>query len=150
MSDSNKERELFEASGICLKETFNNVGWDNWQNKYVPLIREKKICDNAIRINDRFLGWRAAKAQALPKGYTLVTEDQAKDTARLDFMLQENKVITTDINVDENYERTGEGFCVNAVYWIDGWDRLTETVHQTKREAIDEAMNVASESEKTP
>ncbi|MEG8265844.1 hypothetical protein MKS78_18940 [Acinetobacter baumannii] len=86
-----------------------------------------------------------AKAQAVPEGYVLVTEDQAKDAARLDFMLKEHRVICTDTNYDENYELTDEGFCVNEVYWIDGWDRLTETVHQTKREAIDKAME-ASES----
>lgn len=79
MEDLNKERELFEASGICLKETFANVAWDSWKNKYVPLEREKKVCDNAIRINDRFLGWKAAKAQAVPEGYVLVPKELPND-----------------------------------------------------------------------
>ena len=81
-----------------------------------------------------------ALLQALTDEYVIVPVDQAKDAERLDFMLQENMVVSTDINWGENFERTGEGFCVNAVYWIDGWDRLTSTVHQTKREAIDAAM----------
>ena len=86
--------------------------------------------------------WQAAKAHEAEKlkGCVVVPVDQAKDTERLDFMLKENMVVSTDINWGENFERTGEGFCVNAVYWIDGWDRLTSTVHQTKREAIDAAM----------
>lgn len=81
-----------------------------------------------------------ALLQALGDEYVIVPVDQAKDAVRLDFMLKENMVVSNDINWDENFERTGEGFCVNAVYWIDGWDRLTSTVHQTKREAIDAAM----------
>lgn len=80
--------------------------------------------------------------------YVVVPVDQAKDAERLDFMLQENMVVSTDINWDENFERTGEGFCVNAVYWIDGWYRLTSTVHQTKREAIDAAMVEAARGRK--
>lgn len=81
-----------------------------------------------------------ALLQALGDEYVIVSVDQAKDTERLDFMLKENMVVSNNINWDENLERTGEGFCVNAVYWIDGWDRLTLTVHKTKREAIDAAM----------
>lgn len=70
--DLDLERRDFEASGICTKSMFENVMWDQWQFKYVPLVREKKICDNAIKINDRFLGWKAAKSQATPEGFVLV------------------------------------------------------------------------------
>lgn len=68
--DLDLERRNFEASGICTKSMFENVMWDQWQFKYVPLVREKKICDNAIKINDRFLGWKAAKAT--PEGFVLM------------------------------------------------------------------------------
>lgn len=124
--------------------------YDNWLSKNMTTLRQATAHLSNNDVNDIIevagrLIWEASKTQVLPEGYVIVTEDQAKDTARLDFMLLENKVVSTDINVDENYERTGEGFCVNAVYWIDGWDRLTETVHQTKREAIDKAIE-ASES----
>ena len=84
--------------------------------------------------------WQFQQMKKKLEGCVVVPGDQAKDTARLDFMLEENRVVSTDINCDENYERTDEGFCVNAVYWIDGWDRLTTSVHKTKREAIDAAM----------
>lgn len=76
--DLNKEREAFEASGICTKSMFDNVMWDQWQFKYVPLVREKKICDNAIKINDRFLGWKAAKSQ-VPEGFVLVSKEPTHD-----------------------------------------------------------------------
>lgn len=71
--DLDLERRDFEASGICTESMFENVMWDQWQFKYVPLVREKKICDNAIKINDRFLGWNAAKAT--PEGFVLVPND---------------------------------------------------------------------------
>ncbi|MDI9733040.1 hypothetical protein QM259_12165 [Acinetobacter baumannii] len=133
MTDLNKERELFE-------EAYLSVGGKQ---------RDLELEDGEYTNSKAQLGWELwqikAKDQAVPEGYVLVTEDQAKDAARLDFMLKEHRVICTDTNYDENYELTDEGFCVNEVYWIDGWDRLTETVHQTKREAIDKAME-ASES----
>ncbi|MBJ8450294.1 hypothetical protein I6M90_01105 [Acinetobacter bereziniae] len=62
--DLDLERRDFEASGICTTSMFENVMWDQWQFKYVPLVREKKI-------NDRFLGWKAAKSQATPEGFVL-------------------------------------------------------------------------------
>lgn len=145
--DLKKENIEFEAQHS--DKVFKIVKFDQARNSYSLNDHLQSTEINLIALAEINYGWdlwQKAKAQAVPDGYVLVTEDQAKDTSRLDFMLQENKVVTTDINVDENYERTGEGFCVNAVYWIDGWDRLTETVHQTKREAIDEAINVASES----
>lgn len=133
MIDMNKERELFE-------EAYLSVGGKQ---------HELEIEDGEYTNSKSLIGWELwqikANTQAVPEG-VFVTEDQAKDTARLDFMLQEPRLVTTDVNYDENYDKTGEGFCVNAVYWISGWERLTETVHQTKREAIDKAMIVESES----
>lgn len=76
--DLDLERRDFEASGICTTSMFENVMWDQWQFKYVPLVREKKICDNAIKINDRFLGWKAAKSQATPEGFVLVPVKEIK------------------------------------------------------------------------
>jgi len=125
--------------------------YDNWLSKNMATLRQATAHLSNNDINDIIevagrLIWEASKNQTVPEGYVLVPEDQAKDTARLDFMLKESRVVSTDANYDENYDKTGEGFCVNEVYWIDGWDRLTETVHQTKREAIDKAMIVESES----
>ena len=77
--DLDLERRNFEASGICTKSMFENVMWDQWLFKYVPLVREKKICDNAIKINDRFLGWKAAKSQASPEGFVLVDKKHTED-----------------------------------------------------------------------
>ncbi|ELZ9146968.1 hypothetical protein RHK97_002544 [Acinetobacter baumannii] len=146
MTDLNKE-----------KEKYLQWHFENWKSKYAQddapefaktmydRIYQHFHTDQISERESGFEAWLEAKAQAVPEGYVLVTEDQAKDAARLDFMLKEHRVICTDTNYDENYELSDEGFCVNEVYWIDGWDRLTETVHQTKREAIDKAME-ASES----
>lgn len=135
MTDLNKEREAFEGK-------FPKPHWIEWDEE-LGQYTSKHVSD--VGYQARFEVWLEAKSQAVPEGYVLVTEDQAKDAARLDFMLQKPRVVISDVNYDENYDKTGEGFCVNEVYWIDGWDRLTETVHQTKREAIDKAME-ASES----
>lgn len=131
------EREIKEAfheeahsRGFCLDQE-----WSDCENPYLD-------GDTHLAFDLFKSGWLAAKALEAKKleGCVVVPVDQAKDTERLDFMLKENMVVSNDINWNENLERTGEGFCVNAVYWIDGWDRLTSTVHQTKREAIDAAM----------
>ncbi|MEB3865938.1 hypothetical protein MSG66_18205 [Acinetobacter sp. IK31] len=138
------EREAF--LGFLRAKGVIKVGW-NSLGVLTNLVREAGCTLSYNDIELMHEVWmEKAKAQAVPEGYVLVTMDQAKDTARLDFMLQEPRLVTTDINYDENYDKTGEGFCVNAVYWISGWERLTETVHQTKREAIDEVMVEASES----
>jgi len=73
--DIQKERAAFEASGIFLKSLFDNVYWDEWNNKYAPSVRDKKFCDNASRLNDGFLGWRAAKTRAIPEGFVLVPKE---------------------------------------------------------------------------
>ncbi|EHU2650196.1 hypothetical protein ACIN5162_1793 [Acinetobacter baumannii OIFC0162] len=132
MTDLNKEKEA---------DTLPEVAHLLEQCKH----RDLTLIERAFVKGARYAWQEKAKAQAVPEGCVLVTEDQAKDAARLDFMLQKPRVVISDVNYDENYDKTGEGFCVNEVYWIDGWDRLTETVHQTKREAIDKAME-ASES----
>lgn len=74
------------------------------------------------------------------EGCVVVPEDQAKDTARLDFMLAKGRIISEKTNYNECYKPIATGLCVCDVYWIDGMDRLTESLHQTDREAIDAAM----------
>lgn len=142
MLDLNKEREAFEA---WIDSEFSEDDWycEAASLKRIHNFQEETQSYYCGRENDMWMAWFEAKAQAVPEGYVLINEEQAKDTARLDFMLKEHRVICTDTNYDENYELTDEGFCVNEVYWIDGWDRLTKTVHKTEREAIDQAMSGA-------
>ncbi len=89
MIDMNKERELYE-------EAYLTVGGKRW---------ELELEDGEYTNSKAQLGWELwqikANAQAVPEGI-LVTKDQAKDTARLDFLLQEPRLVTTDINYDEN------------------------------------------------
>ena len=85
--------------------------------------------------------WQA-KAQAVPEGFVLVSEDQAKDTDRLNFLLGGETYIRTvthrDIQNDE-YEKIGEHFQLTEVFWIDGFDYWENTSSNSERGAIDKA-----------
>lgn len=86
--------------------------------------------------------WRTAKVHGkiTLQGSVVVTEDTAKDTARLDFMLEKGRIVSEKTNYSNDNKPVDNGLCVCDVYWIDGMDRLTETVHNSPREAIDAAM----------
>lgn len=92
--------------------------------------------------------WQAAKAQEVLEGFVLVSEDQAKDTDRLNFLLGGEKYIRTvthrDIQNDE-YEKIGEHFQLAEVFWIDGFDYWENTSSNSERGAIDKAMIEARE-----
>ncbi|EXB47249.1 hypothetical protein J522_1900 [Acinetobacter baumannii 146457] len=101
--------------------------------------------DGEYTSSQAYFGWMMWKAAKLHeklqlKGFTVVPEDQAKDTARLDFMLAKGRIISEKTNYNECSKPIATGLCVCDVYWIDGMDRLTESLHQTDREAIDAAM----------
>lgn len=92
--------------------------------------------------------WQAAKAQAVPEGFVLVPEDQAKDTDRLNFLLGGEKYIRTVIHRDiqnDEYEKIGEHFQLTEVFWIDGFDYWENTSSDSERGAIDKAMIEAQE-----
>ncbi|WP_216076650.1 DUF7736 domain-containing protein [Acinetobacter cumulans] len=89
-----------------------------------------------------------AKAQAVPEGFVLVSEDQAKDTERLNFLLGGNRYIRTIVQRDiqnEDYEKIGEHHLFTEVYWIDGWDYHENTSSDTERGSIDKAIFHAKE-----
>lgn len=88
------------------------------------------------------------KNHAVPEGFVLVSEDQAKDTERLNFLICGNSIRTVvqrDIENDD-YEKIGEHYLFTELYWIDGWDYHENTSSDTERGAIDKAMIEAQES----
>ena len=92
--------------------------------------------------------WYAWQAQAVPEGFVLVPEDQAKDTDRLNFLLGGEKYIRTVIHRDiqnDEYEKIGEHFQLTEVFWIDGFDYWENTSSDSERGAIDKAMIEAQE-----
>lgn len=94
--------------------------------------------------NDRWKGWISC-AESKQAEIDSLRAQLANESKRLDFMLKDNRVVVINTNRNENNERVGEGFCVNNVCWIDGWDRLTSSVHETERGAIDAAMIEAAQ-----
>lgn len=95
-----------------------------------------------------WLMWQAAKAKAVPEGFVLVSEDQAKDTERLNFLICGNKYIRTVVQRDienDDYEKIGEHYLFTELHWIDGWDYHENTSSDTERGAIDKAMIEAQE-----
>lgn len=101
-----------------------------------------------IEIDQGWKLWQAAAAQAVPEGFVLVPEDQAKDTDRLNFLLGGEKYIRTVIHRDiqnDEYEKIGEHFQLTEVFWIDGFDYWENTSSDSERGAIDKAMIGAQE-----
>ena len=120
-----------------------------WLRKqYVQLSTEEDHTEIANHANDSLRIWQAAKAQAVPEGFVLVPEDQAKDTDRLNFLLGGEKYIRTVIHRDiqnDEYEKIGEHFQLTEVFWIDGFDYWENTSSDSERGAIDKAMIEAQE-----
>lgn len=102
-------------------------------------------------LNTGWVMWLRAKrtSKAVPEGFALVPEDQAKDTERLNFLLGGEKCTRTvmhrDIQNDE-YEKIGEHFQLTEVFWIDGFDYWENTSSDSERGAIDKAMIEAQEA----
>jgi len=93
--------------------------------------------------------WLAAKSKAIPEGFVLVSQDQAKDTERLNFLLGGDHHIRTVVQRDienEDYEKIGEHYLFTEVYWIDGWDYHENTSSQSERGAIDMAIEAQEQS----
>lgn len=80
------------------------------------------------------------KEETKLEGCVVVPVDQAKDTARLDFLLEKGRIVSEKTNYNDDNIPVGTGLCVCDVYWIDGMDRLTESIHKSDREAIDAAI----------
>ena len=100
-------------------------------------------------INWGWSAWLKAKAQAVPEGFVLVSQDKAKDTDRLNFLLGGDRYIRTVVHRDiqnEDFEKIGEHYLFTEVYWIDGWDYHENSSSQSERGAIDKAMIEAQES----
>lgn len=132
------------------KEKIKQEFW-NWAKVENPrVVEDAELGDvYAIQTLDHmFMGFAAAKAQAVPEGFVLVPEDQAKDTDRLNFLLGGEKYIRTVIHRDiqnDEYEKIGEHFQLTEVFWIDGFDYWENTSSDSERGAIDKAMLEAQE-----
>ncbi|MCG6036944.1 hypothetical protein MER72_06055 [Acinetobacter baumannii] len=109
---------------------------------------EEDLSDIYHRVNSGWAMWKKAvsfmkdEAQAVPEGYVLVTEDQAKDTARLDFMLDDSikRTVCHQKHWSDDGDLIKEGQCVAEIYYISGWDYIYESISETKRKAIDKAI----------
>ena len=133
----NKNLFFYELEGRGY--TFHNKNWDEAKHGFE---------DNMLNMAwEMWSSGQAAKAQ-VPEGFVLVSEDQAKDTDRLNFLLGGETYIRTvthrDIQNDE-YEKIGEHFQLTEVFWIDGFDYWENTSSDSERGAIDKAMIEAQE-----
>lgn len=150
-----KEKESLKAHDIEITPEITEA-LDSEISQIENSFIEKHLLDNneaekleilitkAMKLGELYAK-RDAKAQSVPEGFVLVQEDQAKDTARLDFMLSgHNKVVVEDNDVNDDFDVVATGYAVNEVYYISGWDKLTK-VAKSKREAIDKAMIEAQE-----
>lgn len=121
--------------------------YDNWLSKNMTTLRQatahlsKNDVNDIIEVAGRLI-WEASKTQTLPEGYVIVTEDQAKDTARLDFMIDDStkRTVCHQKHWTDEGDLLNEGQCVAEIYYISGWDYIYESIAKTKREAIDKAM----------
>jgi len=150
-----QERPLFEAefihSHLLPFFKFNeNTGDYEIKSECVSNTddEDRKVAYEAL--NTGWAMWLRAKrtSKAVPEGFALVPEDQAKDTERLNFLLGGEKCTRTvmhrDIQNDE-YEKIGEHFQLTEVFWIDGFDYWENTSSDSERGAIDKAMIEAQE-----
>ena len=119
--------------------TFHNKNWDEAKHGF-----EDDMLNMAWEM---WSSGQVAKAQ-VPEGFVLVSEDQAKDTDRLNFLLGGETYIRTvthrDIQNDE-YEKIGEHFQLTEVFWIDGFNYWENTSSNSERGAIDKAIIEAQE-----
>ncbi|MDP9803262.1 hypothetical protein [Acinetobacter calcoaceticus] len=121
--------------------------YDSWLSKNMATLRQatahlsKNDVNDLIEVAGRII-WEASKNQTVPEGYVLVTEDQAKDTARLDFMLDDStkRTVCHQKHWSDDGDLLKEGQCVAEIYYISGWDYLYESIAETKRKAIDKAI----------
>lgn len=125
----------FETEFLRIKK----IAYQLTEKTYGKLVAELHMAgfDQQKELFDMFFKSGEASKQA---EIDSLKAQLANESKRLDFMLKDNRVVVINTNWNENNERVGEGFCVNNVCWIDGWDRLTSSVHETERGAIDAAM----------
>lgn len=90
--------------------------------------------------------WLAAKSKAISEGFVLVSQDQAKDTERLNFMLDGSRIVRQSRVEDEDFNVIQEGLFVSDVYWISGFDDIANIASQTQRGAIDIAIKAQENS----
>lgn len=154
MTDLNKERELEAQIESFKKEAMElwfvpNLA-DTYKNKdlFSYSIMDGEVFFMREQARQLWNFWNKAKAQAVPEGCVLVTEDQAKDSARLDFMLDDftKRTVCHQKHWSDDGDLIKEGQCVAEIYYISGWDYMYESISDTKRQAIDKAMHDESES----
>lgn len=134
-----------------------SVAWGIAVNRIIPppkggdpIVREiaiKKYADDLLSEQDRIIADFNAVIDAL-EGFVLVSEEQAKDTERLNFLLSDSRYVRTVVERDiqnDDYEVTGKHFLFTELYWIDGWDYHENTSSGTARGALDKAMIEAQE-----
>lgn len=114
-----------------------NTGWAMW-------LRAKRDAKAQVAESNALLSASLDAIQKLGSGdFVLVPKDQAKDTARLNFLLSGEKYIRTVTHRDiqnDDYEKIGEHFQLTEVFWIDGFDYWENTSSDSERGAIDKAM----------
>jgi len=132
----NEIKEAFEVRaneiGFCLDQH-----WGQYENPYINN-------DTALAYNLFKDGWTAANSirDEELNGCVMVPVDQAKDTERLNFLLEDSptRTICQHTHWSEDGELIAEGQCVAEIYYISGWDYIRESISETKRQAIDKAI----------
>ena len=149
--DLQKEKIAHEkhllSQGVDFKY-LPNIQYSELENVYELIEWDEEYSEALNEINSSWCTWQAAKAQAVPEGFVLVPEDQAKDTDRLNFLLGGEEYIRTVIHRDiqnDECEKIGEHFQLTEVFWIDGFYFLENTSSDSERGAIDKAMIEAQE-----
>lgn len=79
-------------------------------------------------------------------GFALVPVEQAADSARLDFLFSGSYLVQEDTIWDENGDVFARGMVVSSVFWIDGWEPIKKSVAESKREAIDKAIEAQEQN----
>ena len=85
--------------------------------------------------------------EATPEGFVLVPKDQAKDSERLNFMLDGSRIVRESQIHNDDYEVIQRGLFVSDIYWISGFDDIASVASLTEREAIDEAIKARKEAQ---
>lgn len=139
--DLQKEREAFEEfyKTQILTKDYEIAVIDQLTEFHI----ETGLYEYA-RMQTAWQSWQAAKAHETKKleGCLVVPVDQAKDTERLNFLLEDSptRTICQHTHWSEDGELIAEGQCVAEIYYISGWDYIRESISETKRQAIDKAI----------
>lgn len=128
----------YESCSIKAHEIIINETKNELIDRYDIAKEDEYLLESLV-----YRGACVGKTHAVPEGFVLVSEDLAKDTERLNFLICGNKYIRTVVQRDienDDYEKIGEHYLFTELHWIDGWDYHENTSSDTERGAIDKAM----------